>query len=139
MFNSIDVKFDDGHIVTFQRIGMTEVYEMEKLFSREVSREKQSELVEKLKPFKEKKSENMSVEEKTEFLKLTTELNDINVESDLQFRTVMMRKAISIKKDESESGKEDAALFIDTLTSGKLVEVFEEIKPDIEKNLQSQS
>lgn len=138
MFNSIDVKFDGGVVVAFQRIGMTEVYELEKLFSSNTSNEKQSGLVEKLEPFKKMKGKKMSDEQKAIFAKLTRELNDANVQSDIQFRAVMMRKAVSIKKGKSESGKEDAALFVDTLHTLKLVEVFEQIKPDIEKNSPSQ-
>ena len=63
----------------------------------------------------------------------------INIVADTHMRKFFIDHVLEISKDGEKGTEQEAKWFIDNRDSGTLAELLMQIKPDMEKNLQSQS
>jgi hypothetical protein len=122
--------------VTFKLAGMTEFYDIiEKFDSLTIS----DEMMELNNRIKKLETKDKTDQEKEELQKLNMKRDRLNISVDYYFRKFLMRKALSSSCNGVNFGKEDTELFIDLQGADKLMQIFLQIKPDIEKNSQPQS
>ena len=141
MFNEnvIDVKMDNGVVISLQGLGVSEFYDVLGIVKKTLDPETQAALAKELEPLKDIKDKDLTPEQSKDLIRITDELASVNIQSDKEFRTIMMKKAVSIKKGNEVGTAEDAALYLDRLVADDLVKILNKIQPDLEKNSQSQS
>lgn len=136
--NVIDIEMDDGVVISLEGLGVSEFYDVLDIVKRTIDPDKQLALNKELEPLKDIKDEDLTPEQAKDLARITDELSSTNIQSDREFRTLMMKKAISVKNGNDVGGAEDAALYLDRLHPDDLVKILNEIKPDMEKKSQSQ-
>jgi len=134
---TVDLEIDD-YIVTFRVAGMTEFYEVIDLINKYTAQNKsvlelQSEidvLVEKADKTDEEISRLNSLSEK---------ISHIYITGDTVLRRFFMELAINVSQNGESGDAQTAKWFIDTRSTETLASLLQAVRPDIEKNLQSQS
>jgi len=135
--DTIDITFANGYMVVFKKMGFSEFYGLMNEFRKYSSNEEQAKIrvdAEKLENIKQR-----SPQEDAQYLALQYKLSDMNVELESISRDIIKRKAIELHFMGAVGERDDAVDFVDTLTPADIQEIISRIKPDVEKNLLSQS
>ena len=135
--NTLDITFANGYLVVFKKMGFSEYYELMNKFREYMSNSEQAAVrteAEKLENVKQR-----TPQEDAKYLELQYKLSDMNMEMENISRTLIKGKAVEMHFMGVVGDKEEAVDFVDTLTPADIQEIIARIKPDVEKNLLSQS
>jgi hypothetical protein len=135
--NTIDITFANGYMVVFKKMGFSEYYKLMNDFRNYMNNEKQAKIrvdAEKLENIKQR-----TPQEDAQYLSIQYELSDMNMEMESISREIIKKKAIELHFMSVIGDRDEAVDFVDTLTPADIQEIIARIKPDVEKNLLSQS